>query len=453
MSRSFTRVRRAALIAAALALLGAAPALADPSLTADPATGLDAGGQTVDVAGSGIALSTGSTFPGAGLYAAQVAVIGGEVYAYNAGAKYIRRSATAADEKLNDDGTFATSVGVVGSFVSGATEVDCADAATQCLVAAWPAHDNPTLATLIDSLTIAFAAVPPADADPDPDPGPGPGGGSTSPVLFASPTFGLPAGGASTATVLGSGFSATANGGAGVYVVYGPRKPDYWVDATVFGDSRWVHPGGAGGQQAPMNADGSFAVTLSLAPSYVDGSGNAVNCTVVQCYVMTFAAHGSADRSQDTAVPVTFAGTAANAAPAAAPPADPAPAAPETGTPSASAPAPPVATATPARISRLKLDKRGRLTLRVDRAGTLQVRVLKRTTSRKHKVRWRQARTVRLRVAKAGVVTRGLGLQRNQRYRLRITFVASDGTKAAGTLNIATVGTRAKSRARLPQNG
>ncbi|MFI0482866.1 hypothetical protein [Actinomadura sp. 9N215] len=107
--------------------------------------------------------------------------------------------------------------------------------------------------------------------------------------------------------VKGSGFDPAANGGLGVYVVFGPKVPDYWTNAGAFQASKWVHKNGAG--ENKLNADGTFALTLAgVKAKYTDGSGKAVDCLTTQCYVITMAAHGSADRGQDTFTPVTFVG-------------------------------------------------------------------------------------------------------------------------------------------------
>jgi hypothetical protein len=169
---------------------------------------------------------------------------------------------------------------------------------------------------------------------------------TASPAAAASvrvtPTSGLTASGA-TVTVSGSGFSATANGGVGIYVVFGPKKANFHQDANVFGAARWVHPKGAGGGpgQAALSQDGSFSTTLSVKAQYTDGNGTKVDCLKTQCYVLTFAAHGSADRSQDTATPVTFKQAAStgngNGSPAASPSASKAP---STGAPPSAAAAP-----------------------------------------------------------------------------------------------------------------
>ncbi|MFC9971646.1 WxL domain-containing protein [Spirillospora sp. NPDC127200] len=133
---------------------------------------------------------------------------------------------------------------------------------------------------------------------------------AAGPGTAVSPTTGAnPAG--QDLTVRGSGFSTTANGGLGVYVAFGPKNADYATNAGAFQVSKWVHknaPAGSTGQ-VKMNADGGFDVVLpGVKAKYTDGNGNAVDCLTTQCYVITIAAHGSPDRSQDSFTPVTFTG-------------------------------------------------------------------------------------------------------------------------------------------------
>lgn len=112
-----------------------------------------------------------------------------------------------------------------------------------------------------------------------------------------------------TISISGSGFDPNRNNKVGVYVVFGPRRPDYHTNAGNYGAALWVHPGGAGGGQARMSPSGTFSVSLTVKARYTDGNGRAVDCTRTRCYVMTFAAHGVPDRSQDTLVPLSFKGS------------------------------------------------------------------------------------------------------------------------------------------------
>ncbi|MFD0684305.1 hypothetical protein [Actinomadura fibrosa] len=132
---------------------------------------------------------------------------------------------------------------------------------------------------------------------------------AAGPGTTVTPASGLDPGGQDL-TVHGSGFSATANNGFGVYVVFGPKNADYATNANAFQASKWVHKGAtpSAGQDV-MNADGTFDVTLpGVKAQYTDGDGNRVDCLTTQCYVITMAAHGVPDRSQDSFTPVTFTG-------------------------------------------------------------------------------------------------------------------------------------------------
>jgi hypothetical protein len=133
-------------------------------------------------------------------------------------------------------------------------------------------------------------------------------GGATGPSVTVEPSTTLPAEGA-TVTVTGSGFAPDANGGVGFYLAFGPKGAAYWTSSRPYQPVRWVHRNASSSSSQVMLAgDGTFRTTLDLDPTYTDGDGNPVDCTVTQCYLLTFAAHGSTDRSQDTATPITFGG-------------------------------------------------------------------------------------------------------------------------------------------------
>ncbi|WUI02747.1 WxL domain-containing protein [Spirillospora sp. NBC_00431] len=111
--------------------------------------------------------------------------------------------------------------------------------------------------------------------------------------------------------VTGSGFDPNKNNGFGVYVAFGPKNgADWYLNANAFQATKWVHKNASGSAtQVRMNADGTFDLTLTgIKAKYTDGDGKQVDCLVTQCYVLTFAAHGMPDRSQDTVTPVTFVG-------------------------------------------------------------------------------------------------------------------------------------------------
>ena len=118
--------------------------------------------------------------------------------------------------------------------------------------------------------------------------------------------------GATTLTVTGSGFDPAGNG---VYVVFGPitPAPTYYSDPSIYGAFKWVHAGAnESPAEAPLAADGSFTTTLDVMSAFT-ASGE-VDCAATVCAVITFAAHGSPDRSQDTCVPLLVGGIASSAA-------------------------------------------------------------------------------------------------------------------------------------------
>ena len=141
-------------------------------------------------------------------------------------------------------------------------------------------------------VTLAAACVPPTTP---------PAGG---PTVTVTPSSGLAANDASV-TITGEGFNPA---GFGIYVAVGPKRADFSTNAGNYQVVKWVwaNPSGSAGQ-AKLEADGSFSVAVGVDATYTDGNGNAVDCRVDQCQVLTFAAHGSTDRSQDTFTPVSFA--------------------------------------------------------------------------------------------------------------------------------------------------
>ncbi|WP_432897277.1 HtaA domain-containing protein [Micromonospora matsumotoense] len=139
----------------------------------------------------------------------------------------------------------------------------------------------------------------------------GGGSGQTGPAVGVTPATGLDPAGA-TITVTGSGFDPEANGAAGIYVSFGPKVDEHWTNAGVLQVTKWVNKTNEPTEARDrLNADGTFRTTLPISAVYTDRTGTRVDCTAVQCYVITFAARGAADRSQDTFTPVTFSRTPA----------------------------------------------------------------------------------------------------------------------------------------------
>lgn len=141
------------------------------------------------------------------------------------------------------------------------------------------------------------------------------------PGVTVEPTGLLPAG-STTITVTGSGFDPNVANGNGIYVVFGPitAAPGYYLDPSIYGAFKWVSPGGAESPAtAPLGADGTFSTTLDITSTMTTSAGD-IDCTTAACAVITFAAHGSQDRSQDTCTWVRFVSDGSGpAAPAASP--------------------------------------------------------------------------------------------------------------------------------------
>jgi hypothetical protein len=114
------------------------------------------GTQQVAVSGSGYNPAN------PGVYVSQVAQVGGSIVfpppGGGAGMQWVRPGGPTANETLNPDGSFATSLTVTRSFKDskGAT-VDCA--VVQCSVITWRAHSNPTPATIYTSAPLSFSPV------------------------------------------------------------------------------------------------------------------------------------------------------------------------------------------------------------------------------------------------------------------------------------------------------
>ncbi|QGS34097.1 hypothetical protein FOB82_03170 [Corynebacterium xerosis] len=218
---------------------------------------------------------------------------------------------------VGDDGAFAAELPVDVIF----GEVDCRT--TQCYVATFTAF--PKLADRSQDAwePIHFdGAAAPA--------GPTPNGSPAAPTRPGAPTTTAPsqstgrattaatsvngpsvtlstneiaASGVTSVTVTGTGFATT---GAGVYVGVAEKARFSHTDASNFGSVNYV-------KASEMGADGSFATIVDVEPVFAAG-----NCIDSACAMFTFAAHGSSDRSQDTATDLVVAGTAAEKAAASA---------------------------------------------------------------------------------------------------------------------------------------
>ncbi|SDD03392.1 hypothetical protein [Rhodococcus tukisamuensis] len=121
---------------------------------------------------------------------------------------------------------------------------------------------------------------------PEPE---GPGTEDPVPAVTLSKSTDLTAAG-DTVTVSGTGFSGA---GAGLYVGLIQDSKYSATDSTAWMTTQWLKP-------ADITA-GAWTATIDVA-AVVNGS----DCLVNTCSIYTVAAHGSADRTQDTKTPVTF---------------------------------------------------------------------------------------------------------------------------------------------------
>jgi hypothetical protein len=136
--------------------------------------------------------------------------------------------------------------------------------------------------------------------------------GAAGPTVKVTPSVNVSRAGR-TFLVQGSGFSTTANGGLGVYVTFGPKPSlhpsDWFTNIAYYQASVWVHPTGSPNTATnkPMNPDGTFSFTLTmLNGSVLRPVYGTTDCTKIACGVLTMAAHGLPDRSQDSFRPVIF---------------------------------------------------------------------------------------------------------------------------------------------------
>jgi hypothetical protein len=144
----------------------------------------------------------------------------------------------------------------------------------------WRGATRPALGALVTALFAGLLMGAPA--------------ASAAPGLSVSPSTGVRPG--ATVSVSGSGYSTTANNGVGIYVAWCKLVPQYWASADNCGDARWLNG-------SALKPSGSFSVSLTLAASIAG-----TNCAVAgACKVVTMAAHGSSDRSQDAVAGVSFA--------------------------------------------------------------------------------------------------------------------------------------------------
>lgn len=258
---------------------------ADAKVVASPSKGLDPAGATITASGTGFTTGGNGVYVGVGPKSALTDPNWFAKADYFSAVKWVR--------SIGADGTFSQALtDVKATFTSNGTAVDCT--VVECGVFTFAAHGSTDRSQ--DTYTkIAFAPV----VTPTPKPTPTPTTPPTKPgaKVTAAPSVGLDPAGA-TVTASGTGFTT---GGNGIYVAVGPKSvltdPSWFTNAEYFSAVKWVRS---------IDTDGSFSQVLTDVKASFTSSGTAVNCTVVECGIYTFAAHGSTDRSNDTYTPITF---------------------------------------------------------------------------------------------------------------------------------------------------
>ncbi|QBJ98099.1 hypothetical protein ERC79_20750 [Rhodococcus sp. ABRD24] len=239
------------------------PEEATPLVSLSKATGIAAAGETITVAGSGFSGA------GAGIY---VGLVQDDKY-----------SATDSTAWMTTKWLEATDI------VSGAWTADIDVAAIKgdsnclenaCSIYTVSAHGSPDR-TQDTKTPVSFA---PSVVVP------------TGPAVTASKTANIAAAGEDI-TISGTGFEGAA-ASTGLYV--GVIQDNKWspTDATAWGAQTFVRPSAISG--------GAWSTTLNI--KAVQGGAD---CLANACSIYTVMAHGSADRSQDTTTPITFAAPAA----------------------------------------------------------------------------------------------------------------------------------------------
>ncbi|MBO9570075.1 MAG: HtaA domain-containing protein [Cellulomonas iranensis] len=311
---------------------GPAPAVrvSRTALSADGAT-------TVTVEGTGFlpSLATGTRPPLAGRAAGVYVVFGAfpEVWGASQGAPSSARAATGATRwavpadsmatiggpgagavELRPDGSFTAEVVVDKSAVdakspaAGARYGIYTYAGSGAVVAAYETATPLTFTSPEPTPEPTPEPSPEPTPEPTPEPSPEP---TPGPAVTVDRT--VRADGRLDLTVRGTGFAAAA-AGPGLYVAVGPKVGDRWyADASRFQQAKWVSARTTAetATTAPLAADGSFTVHLTGVASTFTGGGTTYDHATTPFQVLTMAAHGSSDRSFDTATPLSFAGTPA----------------------------------------------------------------------------------------------------------------------------------------------
>lgn len=162
---------------------------------------------------------------------------------------------------------------------------------------------------------------------------------SAAPQVTVDAPGGIAMEGETTVTVSGTGFQSIRGGFGGIYVLFGTVTSDNWQPSKggVTGkdysyaaddetkpagyESLVVFPGSATSYAATggeISADGSWQSKLTIPGAKFttyDRSGNAseVDCTTVQCGIITIGAHGQINANNESFTPVTFSSSAVGA--------------------------------------------------------------------------------------------------------------------------------------------
>lgn len=259
------------------------PPASAPAITVSNTSGLASDGTaTVTVTGTNFdpAVVDGQAGSPVGLYVA-IGTGASATYpeAYSS-AKYVRPTGpnpeTGSGAKINADGTFSATITVSPVFAGQGRAVNCYTEA--CSIYVFSAHDGSYAPWTFTKTAVTFGAA-------------------TKPMLAVSKTTSLSAAG-ETVTVTGAGYDQTA---PGIYLVFGPAdtSTSWWLDASVFGDAKYL-------THTALGANGTFTSSLNVKGSYEASSTVDCLASAGACKVITMKAHGSADRTQDVLVPLTF---------------------------------------------------------------------------------------------------------------------------------------------------
>lgn len=272
-----------------------------PQIVVDPATGLDAAGDVVQVDGTGIPAGQGVYVRLCQAPMGTVGTAAGRpVPAVCDGDGLWATPSPPAGQPLPPvvDGAFSVELDVVGAFAGETSVIDCT-APSSCGVFVRRDHNGGAADFSLDSFTpITFdPATEPPVVTPPTEPS------RNDVVVTLSESEDLADG--QTITVTGRAFTPDQ----GVYVQFCARPPGQV--GTSAGRASSCYPEQDGTHTVwvtPIAANGQFSTPLTVVSSFTDASGQAVDCTVATCGVFVRRDHsgGTSDFSQDAFVPVSF---------------------------------------------------------------------------------------------------------------------------------------------------